>query len=323
MRLRLAATFAALTLPLFAVARPVVWMIPPNAGDNMSFRALFASPDGWAETRRHVDGVGYFANRMNERFTDAELRADFAMLRQWRLRFGLEMSGLKEFATTGDASFAHTEPILRRLQADGAAFSSLAFDEPLKFVTWRLRADADYAAAEVAKLVALLRRAHPGVEIGDIEPLPGITDTQLLQFVDAVDARTRAAGVRGLDFVRVDPNWGRFVYGERLGAAGWDMIHRVELGCRQRGVRFSLIHMASDFVHKREAGVATEQTWETSLLYEAGEYAQTGGVPDEVVVESWLHSVDNTLPEPQQAVPDSQPGTFTHSVIAVAARYGR
>jgi hypothetical protein len=91
-------------------------------------------------------------------------------------------------------------------------------------------------------------------------------------------------------------------------------VRQVEAECHRRGLPFSLIYWAAGFRAEQRAGTATDETWETKIMYEGAQYASVGGWPDEMMIESWL-------PTPDQAVPETQPGTFTRSVLDFTTQY--
>jgi hypothetical protein len=289
-------------------------MIPPPFDDGKNFRALFENPAEWAQTRRHIDGIGYADHWLKSEFSDAELRAWLPQIARWHLKFGLEVGALKAWGPTGEQAFAADRRKWDRFIADGARLDSIGMDEPLAYARTKMQQSVDFAADQTARFVALVRQNYPGVKVGDIEPYPGIPASEILPFIDGVQARLRAQGVRGLDFVRLDVDWMHFRPGDPIGQAGWAGVRQIEAECHQRGLPFSLIYWAAGFNADRRAGTATDETWETKIMYEGAQYASVGGWPDEMMIESWL-------PTPDQAVPETQPGTFTRSVLDFTTQY--
>ena len=160
---------------LEARARPAVWMIPPVFDDGKSLRALFEDPAGWAQTRRHIDGIGYTDNRLADQFSEAELRAWLPQIARWHLKFGLDVGALKPWGLTGDLAFAADRKKWDRFIAAGAHLDSIAMDEPLSFARTRLQQSVDFAAEQTARFYSQClehdrfnlkrscsRRARPG-----------------------------------------------------------------------------------------------------------------------------------------------------------------
>lgn len=83
---------------------------------------------------------------------------------------------------------------------------------------------------------------------------------------------------------------------------------------RRRGLPFSLIYWGANVPLATKQGKLTQTTWEQAIVKQAGSYSNVGGRPDEYVVEDWVKS-------PEHSVPENSPGTFMHSVNAVASRF--
>jgi hypothetical protein len=120
--------------------------------------------------------------------------------------------------------------------------------------------------------------------------------------------------VRGLDFFRLDVNWMLFRSGDLAGERGWEGVRAVEDECHRRGIPFGLIYWAADFPMLNRQGLATEDSWEQGIMSEGASYAAVGGVPDQYVIESWVHT-------PTHATPESEPGTFMHSVLRFTQQF--
>ncbi len=291
-----------------AAARPAVWAMVPANNDGAGFAALFAHPDLWAQARSRIDTLGYADHWLATQFTDAELRAWFAMIRAWHIKLGLEIGAIKVWGKTADRSFMLGRKNWDRFIADGAVISAFAMDEPLRVTLRVLHQNQDYAVEETAKFVAMVRHTYPGIQIGDIEGFPGASENELLPFIDALQARLRGMGVRGLDFLRLDVDWMWFRTRTARGAVGWAGVRHMEEECHRRGLPFSLIYWAADYPSLERQGMATDETWEQGIMYEGRAYKDVGGVPDQFVIQSWVNAPAETLPE-------DQAGTFMRSVL--------
>ncbi|MHB0998575.1 MAG: hypothetical protein ACYC27_04955 [Armatimonadota bacterium] len=295
-----------------SVKKPV-WMIPPSAFDGKCFRELFQSPDQWKETRSHIDVLGYADHMLNRQFTDKELKTWFSMMNKWKLKFGLEVGAVKPWGTTGKATFDAQKPMWDRFISLGADIDTIALDEPLCCVRKDLKKPDSYAVEETAQFIALVRKNYPDMKIGDIEAYPFLSTKELLAWIDALQSRLKEMNVRGLDFFRVDVDWVHFIANT---GGSWPDLKQLELGCRQRGIPFSLIYWAADYPALQAKGLAEDATWYISIMQQAYDYALVDGSPDEYVIESWI-------PAPSKSVPDKGGYTFTHSVLDFCRRFVR
>lgn len=302
-----------------AAAAPQLWMFPTPFGNGQQLKELFANPAAWVHTRHAITGIGYADHWLNSQFNDAQLRAWFPQLRQWGVKLNLEVGSVKPGSPTGEKAFAVSHPRWDRFIADGAQIDSITMDEPLAATVINMHLPVQTGVEETAQFVARVRHAYPSISIGDIEPYPYFQPGQILAFTDAVQARLRQMGVKGLDFIRLDVDWMHFHPGDPKGALGWRGVKQIEDQCHRRGLRFSLIYWAADYGALRQQGGLTPDTWTSAILQQAASYQAVGGVPDEYFVESWLFSPSE--PVPVHAIPETTPATLSGSVLALDASY--
>ena len=295
------------------MARPEVWMMPPGNPDPRCWSELFTQPEQWKETRSLVDVLGYGAGHFKQ-FSDDELRAWLPQIGKWGLKLGMEVGAVKEWGPTAEKVFAAEHPTWDRIQRLGGKIYAVAMDEPLCCVRQRIKKPDAYAVEETAKFVAMVRKNYPGVRIGDIEPYPSLQREELLAFIDALQARLKAMGVAGLDFFRLDVDWNHFTIGNKFYPGNWPDVKKLELGCRQRKLPFSLIYWPADYGHMQKRKMADDATWYVGVMRQGYDYTFVGGAPDEVVIESWVGA-------PSRSVPETDEWTFTRSVRDFCRRF--
>ena len=64
-------------------------MSPPGVDNGRAIRELFEHPDAWRETRALVDVFFQTDLNFQRHFTDDELRAWFAQMKQWNIKLAL------------------------------------------------------------------------------------------------------------------------------------------------------------------------------------------------------------------------------------------
>lgn len=290
---------------------PTVWMGPPGSAEGRCWRELFAQPEQWSETRALINVLFYADHNLNRQFTDDELRADFAALKQWKLDLALEVGAVKEWGTTGAKTFEQERPMWERFQRLGGTISSIAMDEPLLCVRHSLKQPDDYAVRETANFIALVRHYFPQVQIGDIETYPSIPLADHLWWLTALQQRLAEMNVRGLDFYRLDVNWVEFNVFQR---GSWPEVKKLERECRNRKLSFSVIYWASDYPPMQARNLADDATWYVSVMRQGYDYALVDGAPDQYVIESWVGAPSHCTPETGQF-------TFTRSVHDFVERF--
>ncbi len=300
--------------PPDARSRPEVWISPPAASSGACFRALFEKPEQWSETRSLIDGLFYTDLNLKRQFTDDELRVWFSQLRQWKLKFAMEVGAIKPWGETGGKTFGLERPNWDRLQRLGAEIHALAMDEPLCCARKDLKKPDAYAVQETASYIALVRQHYPDVLLGDIEPYPFLLRDELIAFVDALQARLKEMNVRGLDFFRLDVDWNHFTIGNAVHPGNWPDVRKIEEACRRRKLPFSLIYWAADQPRMERLTYPGDQTWYIGIMRQGNDYAFVDGRPDEIVIESWVGV-------PSRSVPETEEWTFTRSVRDFCRRF--
>jgi hypothetical protein len=293
-----------------AAPLPRVVMLPPGQDNGRCFRDLFERPDDWKQTRAAINVLGYADHVLNRQFKDEELRAWLPRLQEWGLKLELEVGAVKEWATTGEKCFAAEAPMWDRFQKLGGKVSSIAMDEPLCAVRNSLKKPDEYAVHETAAFIAQVRKRYPDMLVGDIEPAPYLSTPDAIKWIDALNARLAELGVRGLDFFRLDVDWVHFVNGNH----SWRDIVAIEQYCRSKKLPFSLIYWAADYPALAQKGLADDATWYTEIMRQGYDYVMVGGAPDQYVIESWIGA-------PSQSVPETEPWTFTRSVLDFTRRF--
>jgi hypothetical protein len=292
-------------------SRPTVWMGPPSYDNGRCFRELFEKPDGWKDTRAAIDVLMYADHWLHKQFTDQELRAWFARLKQWKLKLCLEVGAVKPWGVTGERTFAVQRPMWERFKRLGADIHAIAMDEPLLCARKHIHKPDDYALKETTAFVALVRKHFPEVLIGEIETYPSIPLADHYRWIEALDKRLGKLRVGGLDFYRLDVNWAEFVVFDR---GNWGEVKKLERFCRLRKLPFSLIYWASGYPTLAKRALADDSTWYVSVMRQGYDYAMVHGSPDHYVVQSWLEA-------PSRSTPEKAPFTFTRSVLDFTRRF--
>jgi len=275
------------------------------------FDDLFKKPGEWATTRRHVNSIIAADHNLNTQYTDSQLLSRFAQLKSWNIKMELEVGAVKEWGPTGAKCFAAEQPQWDRFIKLGANIYALALDEPLICTRNSLKLPDSYAVQETADFIARVRKQYPNIIVGDVEPYPSISVSDHIAWIEALNARLSALGVRGLDYYRIDPDWIEF----NVSAKGsYRDLKTLETYCRSNSLPFSLIYWSSYYPQLKGKNMAGDDTWYIGIFSEANDYYVAGGSPDEYVLESWINA-------PARIVPDGADFTYTRSVRDFISRF--
>jgi hypothetical protein len=294
-----------------AKPRPTVWMGPPGHDDGRCLRELFEHPDQWKETRAAIDVLFYADHVLKKQFQDDELRKWFALLNQWKLKFAMEVGAVKPWGQTGEKTFSIEKQNWDHFQSLGANLYAIAMDEPLLCCRQHIHKSDDYAVQETANFIALVRHHFPNMLVGDIETYPSLAPADHIWWIEALGKKLAEMNVRGLDFYRLDIDWANFIVADR---GNWPEMKKLERYCRSKGLPFSMVYWAAGEPMLKRMGLADESTWYVSVMQQGYAYAMAQGTPDQYVVQSWLDT-------PSHSVPETDPGTFTHSVLDFSRKF--
>ena len=290
-----------------------VWMSPPGHDSGKAFRDLFEHPDDWKETRSLVDVLFTTDLTLKHDFKDDELTRWFAQMRDWKLKFAMEVGALKPWGKTGAECFAKERNNWENLQKLGADFYAIAMDEPLVCTRNDLRESDDYAVEQTADYIALVRQNYPQMLIGDIEAYPFTPVEEHEHWIEALNQRLAEKNVRGLDFYRIDVDWLHFVVGSK---GSWKDLRQLDRWCHQKKLPFQLIYWAAGYPSLQRRGLADDSTWYVSTLEQGYNYAENDGHPDAFVIESWIDA-------PSKCLPETADWTFTRSVRDFARKFAK
>jgi hypothetical protein len=284
--------------------RPLIWFAPlppmptgpgrPYTGSD-DFLALFDAGAGWQAAAGHVRVFKLYGEWVAYHASASELRAAVEGIVSRGLALAVEMGPLDPPADCGAGveSFAGLDEAARisdRLRLAGATLQVIALDEPWYFAhvysgagacRWR----TDQVAMAVADFTRAMRKAWPGVVVGDTEPTPAPVDAAGLA---AWLAAYRAAAGEGFGFVHLDIDWSR---------PDWAAMARdVAEAAAEAGVPFGVIY---------NGGAATsDAAWLRLAGQRVLDYATDTSDPDHVIFQSWMDKPDRVLPE-------TDPLTFT------------
>jgi hypothetical protein len=284
----------------------------PGLDNGRAMRELSQHPEQWESCRKYTEGILYADHVLARQFKDdKELEELLAGFNKMKLPLQLEVGAVKPWGITGAETFAKQHVHWQRFLRLGATISGISMDEPLVCAKFHLKKDnpAEYAATETAEFIALVRQEYPDWTIGDIEGFPSINADEIIAWIDLLEAKLKAKGIRGLDFMRLDADWMHFVH--NTGRGSWADLRRIENHCRKKNIPFSLIYWDAGFNALSKKGYSSDRMWYVGCQQMMYDYIAVGGNPDQIVVQSW----DDT---PKTFLPDSGGFTFTRCALDIA-----
>jgi hypothetical protein len=263
------------------------------------WRDICARWSEWTRARGRAEMLGS-ADHVLDSVSSPELADCFDNVNGSHLSFSLEVPVLKETADcpSGRACFDAHVGLWERLSALGARIDSFYLDEPF-FAVRTFRDELPYgdhdAINQVIIWMQLVRERYPRAQIIHVEPYPALSAEALSWWLAALHAACAAHGLPVLDFFVLDHDWA---------APGWSYpgIRQVQAQSRALGIPFGILFWASN-----QKNSTADGAWLTGLMRQGRMYRRAGIVPD-------LYDINDFMAIPRTTVPESEPGTYTHSI---------
>jgi hypothetical protein len=278
---------------------------PPNGAIE-----LFGPQARWPRAAKEVSVLKVTAQFLFVA-TDDDLSLMFRDIKQRHIEFAVELGflsggGICGKGVEGFANPASAATVAQRVRALGGELNYLAMDEPLHFGRDYDGPNAcKFSTAEVARIVAVhikeMRQIFPGLQVGDIEPIGSVHPKEAADEIMQWTAAYRAAMGEPLAFLHADVQWG----------LPWEQELRVLAGSlRTAHIDFGIIY---DGAGSDMTGIAwTRHAEDRFVAVEAAPAL----VPDQAILQSWMT-------QPEQMLPETEPGTMTYLVTRYAASPSR
>lgn len=185
-----------------AASARLVWFTPDDASADML--TLFSHPEEWPNARASMQVFKFYVAQLLPppnvsgtcgQNTEPNLVAAgaFSKLNQWGLDIGIEVPAVKEWGCTANVTSAMDKQAVQAVQFGGGVVSYLAMDEPFIGGQHLVNGQScnynmQQSAMQTAQFVTLMRSFNPTLQIGDIEPYPYFSESQLENWITTLQA---------------------------------------------------------------------------------------------------------------------------------------
>jgi hypothetical protein len=295
--------------PADLAKRPLVWYSPlppmPGRTGSVDFMDQFTDAAPWGTAAGYVDVYKLYGEWVAYHASDDQLRAAVTDIvrRDQVLAVEAGPSEPRADCSSGVESFAGIEEgrlIADRVIGAGGRIAVLALDEPYFFGHLYDGPNAchlpvDEIAEGVASFVSQMRLIFPELIVGDIESNTNpVTADGMAEWLDAYEA---AAGEK-FAFIQLDVDWAR---------PNWiELSHDIQQRSLARGVPFGMLY---------NGGYAPQpEQWVKLTGQRIRDFDAAGDPADHTVLQSWF-------PQPDHALPESDPNTFSGLLKAYVEAY--
>lgn len=281
-----------------------VWFTP-NLG-SLDLVDLFSRPDGWARARSSTRVFKFYEeNLISAAPADCPLcgpnllpdlvsRGAFVALSSWGLRIAIEVPVVKSWSCDTLLARSRAQEALHNVEASGAAVRFLAMDEPL-LGGEGCGLDPGASAARVQGFIADAQVGRPSLAVGDIEPYPRFSVSDIEAWTTALEASGTRPAFFHLDVDRVEAD-------RRKANLAAD-LQSFEAFFQGRGIPFGVIlwgQGASDRAYYDDV-----RAWVATVSRDLGR-------PRQLVFQSWAagEKGQRTIPD---NLPESDPTVYSHT----------
>ncbi len=268
----------------------------PQSGAPTPFLDACFNLSQWAYPRAYTTHLGVY-DRILADYADShptQVSSCFSQLDTAGIQFAMGTGALKEWCTTAQDCFNAEEPDWDSLTTLGGTIAMMELDEPLTAVLmnpdWPLSRDYNYAVAQTAEFIRLVRQKYPNVTIVEQEAYPAISASVLESWVRDLKSRCIAIGTRPPDYFELDHDW-HAPYGSGTFRWNWYDISNMKSVCHGIGVGFSVIFWAADASNSN-----SDSDWYNGVMYQGAMYQIHGIMPDYYSLNSWLNIPHVTVP---------------------------
>jgi len=183
------------------MASDLVWFAP-NFGSR-DYTDLFTKPELWSETRVRINVFKFYTqNMLDQRCSicggntlKAFVEVDaFRQLNEWGIAIGIEVGAVKEWGCNGNETFRVASTVIQNIKENGGTVAFVDMDEP--YIGGELVANdqscgytMEQSANGTARFVQLMNSSYPNILVGDTEPYPYFSVSELEQWIGALEDR--------------------------------------------------------------------------------------------------------------------------------------
>lgn len=293
------------------VPSDLVWFAP-NMGSR-DYNELFTKPEQWSTARSQINVFKFYTQNVldspcaicgdNTLNTFVDVQA-FQRLTDWGIAISVEVGAVKEWGCTGTEEFRVTKETIRNIQANGGIVTFLDMDEP--YIGGELVANGrtcgytmEQSADVTSWFIRQVKTAYPNILVGDTEPYPYFSVTELEKWIEALEERGETPTHFHLDVdierVRIE---GQDISADLQTLSEFFQGHQIPFG----------VIFTSNWKAAGSDGAYYDSTLEWIRTVNAAI-----GKTQHVIFQSWQGPAANGVHEVPINLPENDPSVYSHS----------
>lgn len=295
------------------VPSDLVWF-GPNMG-SPDYPELFSKPEQWSEARSRIDIFKFHIQNVldvpcricgnNTLNAFIDVRA-FQKLKDWGLAIGIDVGAVKEWGCTGTEEFRNAKTAIDNVQRKGGIVTFLSMDEPYMGGEYAppgskpCGLSMEQSAGVTSWFIKRVKTAYPQIILGDVEPYPYFSVSELEQWISALEAN----GTKP-DYFHLDVNMEQARVDRRDAIADLQSLSQF---FQQHQIPFGVILTSNSNwnVTSNRAYFEVTMEWIRTVNRAIGK-------PQHVVFNSWLGPAPSGAHELPINLPENDPGIYSHT----------
>jgi len=292
----------------------LVWF-GPNMG-SLDYAELFTKPEQWSVARSRINVFKFYTQNVlpypcticgnNTLGTFVQAKA-FQTLTDWGIPIDVDVGALKEWGCTGTEEFRVAEETIRNIRANGGDVTFFDMDEP--YMGGELTANGrscgytmQESAEVTAKFMRLVKGAYPNIIVGNTEPYPYFSVSELERWIEALEARGTTPAFFHLDVNMLE------------GGARHDTGHvSSDLQTLSQFFQAHQIPFGVIFTANTNWSAASNRAYFDATMQWIRLVNDAIGKPQHVIFNSWLGPAPGGAHEFPINLPENDPSAYSHT----------
>jgi hypothetical protein len=286
-------TSGSISLPAWATGpAPEIWYV--SNADAPDLVTMFVHPELWSRARVHINVFQFspqqaaVPNVSGLNTVDDLARVDaFRLLGSWGIGIAIEAGAIKPWDCTGERAAGIALEYINNVRRAGGKVKALALDEPLHSGIALCTNTMQQVALKTSTYIKQVKSKASGTEIGDIEPYPGYSASQMIEFVTALEKN----GAKP-DFFHVDISIALLKLRPNVHLAA--DLQAMQDFFRKQGIPFGVIIWSGGY-----GAEPSDRAYYDRSMALARQVHEAIGTPDRLDFESWVTRSSQTCSEGQ------------------------
>ncbi len=284
-----------------------IWFAPDFASSDLI--NLFNQPEKWPLARSRVRVFAWYNQQLQttcsicgpNTLNNLSSANAFSKLKQWGIEQAIEVDVIKWHSCTADKTAPRTLTYINTIIQRGGSVSYIGMDEPYLGGQEAIPGQSscgqtmEQTAIQTADFMSRIKKAYPNIKVGDIEPYPRFSFSQLKLWLIKLESLGQKPA-----FFHLDVNRGLY---------SQDAFTRdaadFKIFLKERGIPFGVVLWSENR--------ATDKEYYDEVMNWAGVVKSAVGLTEQTILQSWSTRTTTGVLDIPINLPENDPNVFSHT----------